>query len=116
MKMKKNVSIHCLVSNQIRKYNAKLVLTILAFLDSLEAIPHTESHIPNSKNPFPVADALFEDTDHSTYDLSNTTTGPARINGIKSRVNGSSTLPSTSSNDSKYTLLYSSVRFTYFCD
>lgn len=71
-----------------------------------EASHNSESRIPNSINPFPVAaSVLFEDTDRSTYEIPTAAPVPARINGITSRVNGSSTLPSTSANDSKYEFL-----------
>lgn len=77
-----------------------LILTI--FFNLSEASHNSESRIPISITPFPAASALFEETDRSTYELPNTAPVPVRINGITSRVNGSSTLPNTSANDSKY--------------
>lgn len=77
-----------------------LIMTI--FFNLSEASHNSESRIPISINPFPVASVLFEETDRSTYELPNTASVPVRINGVTSRVNGSSTLPSTSANDSKY--------------
>ncbi|XP_055315404.1 basic helix-loop-helix ARNT-like protein 1 isoform X3 [Sitodiplosis mosellana] len=67
--------------------------------ESVVVSADSESRIPNSVNPFPVATALFEDTDNSTYDLSSSTSAPTRINGLTSRVNGSSALPNTSPNE-----------------
>lgn len=71
-------------------------------MDLIETSP--ESRISNTINPFPVSPALFEDT--STYDLPTSATAaavaPTRINGLTSRVNGSSTLAGTTTNDSKY--------------
>lgn len=80
-----------------------LMMTTQIFFNLSEASHNSESRIPLSINPFPAASVLFEDTDRSTYELPSTASVPVRINGINtSRVNGSSTLPSTSANDSKY--------------
>lgn len=91
---------------------------ILIFDISVAASADSENRIPNSINSIPVASALFEDTDNSTYDLSSSTSAPTRINGLTSRVNGSSALPNTSPNESKYTYFHLSYlyRFTFAGD
>lgn len=79
-------------------------------LDLIEASADPESHIPNSI--IPVASSSFEEIDNSTYDLSNSTPAPTRINGMTSRVNGTSVLPSTS-NESIYCSLCISYLYCF---
>lgn len=79
----------------------------MVFWNSVET---NDSRIPNAVSPFPVATAIFEAPDASTYDLSAPPIAPARINGLATRVNGSNAVPGTSQNDSKYDF----IRFLLF--
>lgn len=76
------------------------------FTFSVSTIPDAENCIPNTINTFPVASALFEDTEIPSYDLSSSTPVPAHINELASQVNRSPVLPisntNTNSNESKY--------------
>ncbi|XP_031618356.1 aryl hydrocarbon receptor nuclear translocator-like protein 1 isoform X3 [Contarinia nasturtii] len=67
--------------------------------ESVETSSDTETRIPSTINPFPVASTLFKYNEYPTNELSSSTSVPTRINGMKSRINGSTALSNTSPNE-----------------